>query len=128
MPEKRLTKTRKKELDAIITSLDAALRTPEGIAVFERLEELIERIQNRIRGVEQVRPPLSESESRALAFIERQLRKGHSPSTREVTKAIGLRSSRSGHKVVHSLRRKGLLPDQVVRRTVSTPATKGRGE
>jgi len=90
----------------MLLNLTAYLDTPEGIETSERLESLFSKIPLEDKAVP---PMLSDPETRALTFIQRELRKGHSPSTREVARAIGRRSSRSGHRVITNLLQKGLI-------------------
>jgi hypothetical protein len=80
-----LTKKHKQQLDRIIENLEQYLQTPEGIKVFDQLESLVSRIYSRFKHL----PALTEKEERALRFIRKELRRGHSPSVREVGRAVG---------------------------------------
>lgn len=42
---------------------------------------------------------LSGIENRALIFIKKELKRGHSPRVKEVAKALGFKSSRTGYRV-----------------------------
>jgi len=55
-------------------------------------------------------PDLKKSETLALVYITDYLqRRGQSPSVRDITKAMGYRSSRTGHRVIEQLILKGRL-------------------
>ena len=51
----------------------------------------------------------TEQEQRAIAFIGSEMKQGKAPSIRGITKAIGLRSSRSGFRLVEQLISKGFV-------------------
>ena len=97
---------RKLELDVLISSLAHYLTTPEGQETHAKLKAVVSRISVR----QELTPPvLSEREERALRFIQKHLKAGHSPSVREVAKELGFRSSRSGFLVIEKLLSKGFL-------------------
>ena len=52
---------------------------------------------------------LTAKEARALTFIQRERALGRSCSVRSVAKAVGLRSSRSGARIVYLLITKGFV-------------------
>jgi LexA DNA binding domain len=52
---------------------------------------------------------LTEKQKAALVFIKNELAHGKQPSVRTMAKAAGLRSSRSGARIIHSLISKGIL-------------------
>jgi hypothetical protein len=52
---------------------------------------------------------LSKHEIAALTFIRESLKNGRSPSVREVCRAVGLRSSRSGLRIINKLMSKRYL-------------------
>lgn len=54
---------------------------------------------------------LAKQEQKALAFIGSEIKQGRSPSLRQLTQAVGLKSSRSGYRLLNKLISKG----QVVR-------------
>jgi LexA DNA binding domain len=64
--------------------------------------------ETRLSHAEQIET-LSNKQKDALAFTRRELSHGRQPSVRDVSKAMGLRSSRSGALTVNSLIGKGLL-------------------
>ena len=99
-----LSDEQKQAWDHIIETLWKYFETPEGEEFYERFIGLMSQIQEaqRNRG-------LSDTENRALVFIRKELKRGHSPTVREVTKALGFRSSRSGHRVVCGLKEKGCI-------------------
>ena len=54
-------------------------------------------------------PILTKQESKVLNFLEVEIySRRHSPSVRDVSRALGLRSSRSGARILQSLMSKGL--------------------
>ena len=93
----------------MIENLTVYLNTPEGDASLRNLEAIVKRIQARSEFEAAAEIPLSPNEERALAFIRSELKKGRSPGVRKIAQAVGLRSSRSGLKLVRSLKIKGLL-------------------
>jgi hypothetical protein len=102
--EKPLSKKHKKELDHIIESLSKYFSTPEGEELFERMQTIFPQKDKALS-----RPALTQNEECAFRFIQRELKRGHSPSVREVTKVVELKSSRSGYRIINSLLTKGLL-------------------
>jgi hypothetical protein len=102
-----LTRGEKRWLDRALHNLTFYMATPEGADTFERLEQLYARIQNRAKldRLESLTP----QEATALNFIQREVKKGKSPTVREVTSAIKLRSPRSGHCVIKELLKKGIV-------------------
>jgi hypothetical protein len=96
------SKKRKRQLDAMLARLAVHLATPEGIAKLKELREITDRIKAR-------QANLSDRETKALTFIREELDRGHSPSVREITKAIGVRSSRTGHQIVQALLLRSLI-------------------
>ena len=101
---KGLSGEQKQAWDHIIETLWKYFETPEGEEFYERFTALMLRIQEaqRNRGI-------SDTESKALAFIRKELKRGHSPTVREVAKALGFRSSRSGYRIVRALKESHLL-------------------
>ena len=61
------------------------------------------------RPLEKNRPPLTEQESTALAFIRHEQDHGRTPSTRSLARTMGFRSSRSGHRMIETLVSKGYV-------------------
>jgi hypothetical protein len=51
----------------------------------------------------------TESEMKALTFLQKETGGGKSPSIRDLSKVMGFRSSRSGFRLLHALMSKGLL-------------------
>jgi hypothetical protein len=51
----------------------------------------------------------TEQEWKALRFLDAEIRQGRSPSVRQVAKAVGFKSSRSGYKLLKRLITKGLV-------------------
>jgi len=96
------SKKRKRQLDVILEHLATYLATPDGIAMLEEFREINGRIKARYAN-------LSKRETKALAFIRAEIDRGHSPSVREIAKAVGVRSSRTGHKIVQVLLLRGLV-------------------
>jgi LexA DNA binding domain len=104
--EKPLTKAHKRALDQILESVQSFLMTAEGQETMDRLESIMKGIHERhMRKM----PVLSPTEAVALQFIVDEQRRGRFPSVREVAKAIGFRSSRSGHRVMQNLADKGVI-------------------
>jgi len=100
---KELSQREKQQLDRILDAAREYLQTPEGVDMFHAMERLIGK-----------RVPVSEviltsNESKALTFIRRELKRGNSPSVREVTKAAGLKSSRSGQILIRALISKSVI-------------------
>lgn len=106
MKRKALSSRTKRQLDDLLVDLIECLDDPEGRQNIENLRAIQFQIEERRSRQAQ---ELSEAEILALKFIKKNLAKGHAPSVREITKAIGLRSSRSGHKVIQSLMNKKVL-------------------
>lgn len=52
---------------------------------------------------------MTESEARAVAFLQNANGNGNSPSIRNLCKAMGFRSSRSGFRLLNTLMSKGLV-------------------
>lgn len=101
--DEELSDEQKRTWDQIIEKLLDYFRTDEGtefykqfVAVFQKAPQLPMVI-------------LTPNETKALHYIRKKQQRGHSPSVREVTRTIGLRSSRSGHKIITSLRSKGII-------------------
>lgn len=101
-----LTEEHKRTLDRILINLEAHLSTAEGMETFERMERIMHAIESRTKASVQDLPP---KERRVLTYIKKALKQGHSPSVREVTQAMGLKSSRSGQRVLNSLLTKGVI-------------------
>ncbi len=101
-----LSEEHKKELDHVLEAVQQFLSTEEGRVVFDRLESISNGIQARQGIVE-----LSSHERQALRFIQTEQRKGCNPSVRQISKSLGFRSSRTGHKILKSLRTKGVIPE-----------------
>lgn len=86
------------------------LENPEWRRNLEGYFEVVCRIGNRIREEERRRlEGLTDQERTAYKFICTTLELRRSPSIREITQALGLKSSRSGHQVVQRLIRKKLI-------------------
>ncbi len=96
---KPLTRKQKQQWDHIIETLQEYLTTAEGLALYERMENLFARIHRS----KQELPKLTIQEERALNFIRRKLNQGRSPSVREIGRALGLRSSRSAFRIIQRL-------------------------
>ena len=102
--ERDLSETEKRAWDKIIESLTKYFDTAEGEDFYEQFTVLMSRIKDQC-----ITRSLSEAESRALVFIHKERARGHSPSMRMVAKALGYRSSRTGHRIVTKLKGKGLI-------------------
>ncbi len=100
-----LSDEQKRELDHILETVQQFLATEEGKEAFDRLESISNSIQARQGIVE-----LSSHERQALRFIQTEQGKGRNPSVRQISKSLGFRSSRTGHKILKSLRTKGVIP------------------
>jgi hypothetical protein len=98
-----LSDEQKRSWDQILETLGKYFETEEGIEFYERFIEVFSRTPQLPLII------LSPNETKAFHFIRKELRQGHSPSVREVTKALGFRSSRTGHKIVSSLKTKGVV-------------------
>jgi LexA DNA binding domain len=101
--EGELSDEQKRAWDRIIEKLGDYLETEEGIEFYERFVAVFQKT-----------PPLhviilTPNETKALHYIRREKRRGHSPSVREVAKALGFRSSRTGFKIMRLLRGKGVV-------------------
>lgn len=108
-----LSDDRKKELDGMFDSLVEYFNTPEGIAFGNDFENVMERLKKNDEKIENPESKLNPKEKKGLAFIMKELKKGNSPSTRQVSKALGCRSSRTGFKVMCSLKEKGLIKSNI---------------
>lgn len=106
-PYTPLTRGEKRRLGHALHNLTFYLGTSEGADMFRRLEQLCAQIENRMK-LDRLKS-LTPLETCALKFIQAELKKGHSPTVREVGKAIGKRSSRTGYRVMLSLQQKGLI-------------------
>jgi hypothetical protein len=102
-----LTRKQKRQLDRMMVNLLEYFNTDEGKEMLEKTEGLFSRIS--LQPVELPAPELTDQEQHALKFIRKELGKGHSPSVRKVTRAIGLRSSRSGQRIITTLIGKSIL-------------------
>lgn len=51
----------------------------------------------------------TEQEQKAIAYISSEIKSGRSPSIRDITKAMGLRSSHSGFRLLNRLIEKGMI-------------------
>jgi len=104
-----LSEEQKRALDRMIERLISYYyRHPaEFMDALERLRELDKRIKTRLYS--EALLSLTEKEFKAFNFIRSELQRGHSPSVREVAKAIGLTSSRSGARAIKILVEKGIL-------------------
>ena len=102
--KKGLSAKKKRQLDRMFDNLIKYFQTEEGMQFSEDVHKHLERWRKAPEG-----PVLTERESRALAFINRERAKGRSPSVREVTKAIGFKSSRTGYMIVKNLKMRGLM-------------------
>jgi len=91
-----LTTKQRQTLDRLFAYLVDYFQTTEGIELSERIHGFLARQKAR-------RDDITPTEERALDFIRTELKRGHSPSVREVARALGLKSSRSGFRVVASL-------------------------
>ena len=101
-----LSDEQKQAWDHIIETLWKYFETPEGEEFYERFTAVFQKIHHKL---ELPLIVLSPNETKAYYFICKELKRGHSPTVREVAKALGFRSSRSGHRVVCMLRKKGLV-------------------
>jgi len=106
-----LSKTESKmpSMDAILHSLALFLGTPEGQRQFAEFESIMQRIQSRKEAEAIPDIPLTPNEEKALTFIRNDLKKGRSSGVRKIAQAGGLKSSRSGARLLRSLKIKGLL-------------------
>jgi LexA DNA binding domain len=101
-----LSPERRESLDNLLETLMKYLATPEGRETHEKLQALVSRIEERQKPAP---PSLSDQEERALRFIRKRLKAGRSPSVREVARALGLKSSRSGSRILNLLINKGIV-------------------
>jgi hypothetical protein len=100
-----LSDEQKQAWDRIIETLWEYFETSEGGEFYERFISIFPPKPHK---PELPLIVLSPNETKAYHFIHKELKRGHSPSVREVAKALGFRSSRSGHRITRSLRGKGL--------------------
>ena len=103
-PERDLSETEKQLWDKIIENLAEYFNTTEGDDFYERFATLMTRIKE-----QSIARSLSETESRALVFICKESARGRAPSVRMVAKALGYKSSRSGHRIICKLKGLGLI-------------------
>lgn len=101
-----LTDEQKRVWEGIIENLAEYFKTPEGEAFYESFSALMTRINKNIRERE---VGLTKNEEQAMIYIRRKQSYGHIPTVREVTKYLGYRSSRTGHKILCSLKAKGFI-------------------
>ena len=80
--------------------------TPEGQEVGERIVKAVKMMK--LQTVVPTRV-MTAKEALALIFIQREHALGRSYSVRRVAKAVGLKSSRSGARIVNSLITKGFM-------------------
>lgn len=106
--EKPLTEMKKAKLDALMDFLIEYLHTDGGNELFLRFQDLMQRMRPPEQRIEE-QLLLTAKESRALAFIQKELKNGNSPSVRAVAAAMGMKSSRSGLGLIRSLITKGRL-------------------
>lgn len=93
----------------MLYNLAVALTRPEGKQQLADLEALMQRIQSR-REVEAIPGiALTPNEEKALEFIRGELKEGHFPGVRKIAQAVGFKSSRSGARLLQTLRSKGVL-------------------
>src|ERR1043166_7602123 len=104
---KPLPRKQKRQLDRLLLMLMKYLDTPEGVTLLQRMEKVFRPTSYRVP----VAAMLSDREARDLRFIKREIKREHLPSVREVARAIGLKSSRSGALMIQTLRSKGLFED-----------------
>lgn len=96
-------------MDTMLNVLAIILGTPEGERQFVEFESVMQRIQARKEAEAIPDIPLTPNEKKALAFIRGQLTEGRLPGVRKIAKAAGFKSSRSGLKLLRSLKDKGLI-------------------
>lgn len=99
-----LSDEHKRNWDQIIETLWKYFETSEGEEFYERFIKVFSPRKPELPLI-----ILSDNETKALHFIRKELKCGHSPTVREVAKALGFRSSRSGYRVVCLLKNKGLF-------------------
>jgi len=98
----------RKRLERFLFNLIHQLSTPEGLDAFERLKNLKARVDHRLDvGLPEIE--LTPQEQEAFLFVRDQLRKGLRPTVREISKAAGYRSPRSGLVMIQRLIRKQVL-------------------
>src|ERR1035437_2323957 len=97
--DKELSDEQKKKWDQIIETLWKYFETSEGEEFYERFTAIFPQTP---RKPELPLIVLSPNETKAYHFIHKELKRGHSPSMREVAKGLGFRSSRSGHRITRS--------------------------
>lgn len=76
------------------------LATPEENDLMNCMKAVMQPVRN---GRPQSILKILESKSRASAFIKMKLKRGHLPTVREVTAAVGLRLSRSRMRLIEAL-------------------------
>ena len=106
-----LSKQQKKCLDMISMYLAEYINTPEGISLSNDLNNYFARYRECEDVSAYLTPALTSKERKALVFIKRELKKTNRPSVQQVSHAIGCRSSRTGLRIMKSLREKGLITD-----------------
>jgi LexA DNA binding domain len=104
--EGELCECRKREWDRILDNLAIYLNTPEGIDTLEQMQRIFSKVQVKS---EQEALSLTDREIKAFRFIKKQVEIGKSPSVREIARAVNLKSSRSGARMVDNLVAKGVL-------------------
>lgn len=96
----------KQGLKRLFDDLLAYIQTPDSDKLLERIGKASPQKKEE---QEVERPSLTLHEERALRFIQREQAKGRFPTVREVAKATGMRSSRTGAKLVNTLFDKGAV-------------------
>ncbi len=102
--DSELSEIEKRAWDKIINNLVEYFNTENGTEFYERFADLMSRVED-----QSVARSLSDVEHRALVFIQKERKQGRSPSVRTVSKTLGFRSSRSGHRIVSKLKDRGLI-------------------
>jgi hypothetical protein len=103
---KGATDETREHIERLFRDLLAFVQTKESDAILEKFDQL-----KALRKEEPIPagPVLTPLEEKALRFIQRQQAKGRFPTVREVAKAAGRKSSRTGAKILHELRSKGIF-------------------
>jgi hypothetical protein len=96
-------------LDPAFESLAVYLSSAEGKMWFNDVENLMQRIETHSKFEAVPETSLTPAEKGALAFIRSQSKKRPFPGVRKIARSAGLKSSRSGLKLLQSLKAKGLL-------------------
>jgi hypothetical protein len=99
-----LSEGHRRKFDSILSALLSYLSTEDGAGVFDQMQNLFIRIEER-RTLEL----LTTQEMQALQFIRTELQFGRHLSVRKVTQALGFKSSRTGFRVIEALIRKNVL-------------------